>query len=83
VRVDVSATGHGIPSEVLPRIFDPFFTTKPAGSGTGLGLSISHSLVQKRGGEMRVSSEPGSGTTFTLLLPLGERLPESRTVLAS
>jgi signal transduction histidine kinase len=81
VRVDVSDTGHGIPSEVLPRIFDPFFTTKPAGSG--LGLSISHSLVQKRGGEMRVSSEPGSGTTFTLLLPLGERLPESRTVLAS
>jgi len=83
VRVDVSDTGHGIPAEVLPRIFDPFFTTKPAGSGTGLGLSISHSLIQKMGGEMRVSSEPGSGTTFTLLLPLGERVPESRPVLVS
>jgi PAS domain S-box-containing protein len=83
VRVDVSDTGHGIPAEVLPRIFDPFFTTKPAGSGTGLGLSISHSLVQKLGGEMRVSSEPGSGTTFTLLLPVGERFPESRPVLVS
>jgi PAS domain S-box-containing protein len=83
VRVDVSDTGHGIPPEVLPRIFDPFFTTKPAGSGTGLGLSISHSLIQKMGGEMRVRSEPGNGTTFTLLLPLGERVVDPRTVLAS
>ncbi len=84
VRIDVSDTGHGIAPEVLPRIFDPFFTTKPAGAGTGLGLSISHSLIQKMGGEMRVSSEQGAGTTFTLLLPLGERtLVEPRTALAS
>jgi len=73
VRVDVSDTGHGIPPEVLPRIFDPFFTTKPAGSGSGLGLSISHSLIQKMGGEMRVRSEPGNGTTFSVLFPIGVR----------
>jgi two-component system, NtrC family, sensor kinase len=83
VRVDVSDTGHGIAPEVLPRIFDPFFTTKPAGSGTGLGLSISHSLVQKMGGELRVLSEQGQGTTFSLLLPMGERALESQTALAS
>ncbi|WPB77879.1 ATP-binding protein [Archangium violaceum] len=83
VRVDVSDSGHGIPPEVLPRIFDPFFTTKPAGSGTGLGLSISHSLVQKMGGQLRVRSEQGVGTTFTLLLPLGEPAAEPRGVLAS
>jgi PAS domain S-box-containing protein len=72
VRVDISDTGHGIPPEVLPRIFDPFFTTKPAGSGSGLGLSISHSLIQKMGGELRVRSEPGNGTTFTVLFPIRE-----------
>ncbi|HEX8440407.1 ATP-binding protein [Archangium sp.] len=84
VRIDVTDTGHGIPPEVLPRIFDPFFTTKPAGAGTGLGLSISHSLIQKMGGELRVSSEQGRGTTFTLLLPRVERaVLEPRTALAS
>ena len=83
VRVDVSDSGHGILPEVLPRIFDPFFTTKPAGSGTGLGLSISHSLVQKMGGQLRVRSEQGVGTTFTLLLPLGEPAAGTRNVLAS
>ncbi|WP_116119670.1 sensor histidine kinase [Archangium gephyra] len=70
VRIDISDTGHGIPPEVLPRIFEPFFTTKPAGAGTGLGLSISQSIIQKMGGEMRVKSEPGRGTTFSLLLPV-------------
>jgi PAS domain S-box-containing protein len=83
VRVDISDTGHGIAPEVLPRIFDPFFTTRPAGSGTGLGLSISHSLVQKMGGQLHVRSEQGSGTTFSLLLPMGERAAELRPVLVS
>jgi signal transduction histidine kinase len=68
VRIDISDTGHGIPPEALPHIFDPFFTTKPAGVGTGLGLSISHSIIQKMGGEIRVESRVGQGTTFTLLL---------------
>ena len=83
VRIEVSDTGHGIPPEVLPKIFDPFFTTKPAGAGTGLGLSISHSIIQKMGGELRVRSEPGQGTTFCLLLPTGARAAESRSALAS
>ncbi|MGZ3460342.1 MAG: ATP-binding protein, partial [Archangium sp.] len=83
VRVDVTDTGHGIAPEVLPRIFDPFFTTKPAGMGTGLGLSISHSLIRKMGGELTVRSEPGRGTTFSLLLPVGERAAEPSSVLAS
>ncbi|ATB29380.1 sensor histidine kinase [Melittangium boletus] len=83
VRVDVSDTGHGIAPEVLPRIFDPFFTTKPAGAGTGLGLSISHAIVRKMGGELRVSSEPGRGTTFSLLLPLVAHAAEPMTALAS
>jgi PAS domain S-box-containing protein len=69
VRIDISDTGHGIPPEALPHIFDPFFTTKPAGVGTGLGLSISHSIIQKMGGEIRVESRVGQGTTFSLLLP--------------
>ena len=69
VRIDISDTGHGIPPEAMPHIFDPFFTTKPAGMGTGLGLSISHSIIQRMGGEIRVESRVGQGTTFSLLLP--------------
>ncbi len=80
VRIEVSDTGHGIPPEVLPRIFDPFFTTKPVGVGTGLGLSISHSLLVKMGGTLRVRSEQGQGSTFTLLLPTRERNAEQPAV---
>ncbi|MET0402254.1 MAG: ATP-binding protein [Cystobacter sp.] len=83
VRVDVSDTGHGIAPEILPRIFDPFFTTKPVGSGTGLGLSISHALARKMGGELRVHSELGRGTTFSLLLPVPGRLASACSALAS
>ncbi|MBN1207077.1 MAG: response regulator, partial [Myxococcaceae bacterium] len=67
--VAVSDTGTGIPPEVLPRIFEPFFTTKPQGVGTGLGLSICHSYVQNMGGDIRVRSAPGRGTTFEVVLP--------------
>jgi two-component system NtrC family sensor kinase len=72
VRIDISDTGHGIPREALPHIFDPFFTTKPAGVGTGLGLSISYAIIQKMGGELRVESQVGRGTTFSVLLPCHE-----------
>ncbi len=64
-----SDTGAGIPEHVLPNIFDPFFTTKPGAKGTGLGLSVSLGIVQQHGGDMRVESEPGVGTTFTVLFP--------------
>lgn len=67
--VDIADTGPGIPEHVLPNIFDPFFTTREVGQGTGLGLSMSHSIVQAHGGELKVQTRAGEGTTFTLELP--------------
>jgi CheY-like chemotaxis protein len=69
VLVEVVDTGAGIPPELLPRIFDPFFTTKPVGVGTGLGLAIVHTIVTELGGEVRVRSLPGQGSTFEVDLP--------------
>jgi two-component system sensor histidine kinase HydH len=70
VRIIVADTGVGIPKEELPRVFDPYFTTRP--SGTGLGLAIVHKIVEAHDGEVRLESEPGGGTTATLLLPAGQ-----------
>jgi two-component system NtrC family sensor kinase len=69
VFVSVSDTGCGIDPTALGRIFDPFFTTKSVGDGTGLGLSISFGIIEDHGGAIRVDSEPGKGTTFTVELP--------------
>jgi signal transduction histidine kinase len=66
--IEVSDTGPGIPSELLPRLFQPFFTTKGS-TGTGLGLSISRNIVRRLGGEISVRSVPGDGTVFTVSLP--------------
>ena len=71
VYAEVRDTGTGIPPEVLPRIFEPFFTTKDADKGTGLGLSICMDIVKKHKGEIKVKSEPGKGTAFTVCLPFG------------
>jgi signal transduction histidine kinase len=69
-RVDISVTdtGDGIRSEWLPKLFDPFFTTKHG--GTGLGLAIAHRILESHGGTVRVASETGRGTTFTVTLPM-------------
>ena len=69
IEIRVSDTGSGIPAEVLPHVFEPFFTTK-LGRGTGLGLSISCAYMRSHGGDMRVDSVVGRGTTVTLTLPL-------------
>jgi PAS domain S-box-containing protein len=74
VRLTVRDTGSGIPRENLQRMFDPYFTTKPGGSG--LGLAVTYSIVKQHGGHIRVDSEQGSGTTFSVLLPaVGQALP--------
>ncbi|UPJ55935.1 PAS domain-containing sensor histidine kinase [Bradyrhizobium sp. 192] len=75
VAIDVTDTGLGIPSDVLGKIFEPFFTTKPIGKGTGLGLSQVHGFAHQAGGTVKVASELGKGTTFTILLPRGNEAP--------
>jgi len=69
-RLTVRDDGVGIDQSIVDRIFDPYFTTKSATLGTGLGLSIVHSIIQSHHGAIRVVSEVGIGTTFTVLLPL-------------
>ena len=73
VRIDVQDTGVGMTREVLEKIFMPFFTTKRVGKGTGLGLSISYGIVDSLRGYIGVKSTPGSGSTFSIFIPvLGE-----------
>jgi two-component system NtrC family sensor kinase len=70
VRIRISDTGTGIKKEDLETIFDPFFTTKAPDKGTGLGLSISLRIVESLGGEIKVESEVGKGTTFEVYFPV-------------
>ena len=69
ISICVTDSGTGIPKDIVDRIFDPFFTTKPIGQGTGLGLSMIHGFVRQSGGQVRVYSEVGHGTTMCLYLP--------------
>jgi signal transduction histidine kinase len=77
VELSVTDTGEGIPADILPHVFEPFSTTK-RGQGTGLGLSISHAYVRSHGGDIRVDSIPGRGTTVRITLPLRQ---ESRAAV--
>jgi CheY-like chemotaxis protein/anti-sigma regulatory factor (Ser/Thr protein kinase) len=69
VRMRVSDSGRGMTAEVVERAFEPFFTTKANGEGTGLGLATVYGIVAQAGGEVSITSEPGLGTTVTVLLP--------------
>ena len=68
-RLTVRDTGTGIAPDVVSKIFDPFFTTKGVGEGTGMGLAVVYGIVKGFNGDITVESEPGKGSTFTVLLP--------------
>jgi PAS domain S-box-containing protein len=70
IVVRITDTGVAIDGKMLPRIFDPFFETRSGGHGAGLGLSIAYDLVRRVGGDIRVVSSPGAGTSFEIVLPL-------------
>ena len=69
VVLTVRDTGVGMAPEVQANLFQPFFTTRPEGDGTGLGLAVVHGIITSHGGRIRVESQPGQGSTFTVRLP--------------
>jgi PAS domain S-box-containing protein len=73
VVIEISDSGVGISNELMEHIFTPFFSTRPLGIGTGLGLPICRRLVEDIGGELRVTSREGKGSTFTILLPIADQ----------
>lgn len=72
ISLSVTDTGMGMPEDVVGRVFEPFYTTKPLGQGTGLGLSMVYGFIRQSGGQIRIHSQVGHGTTVTLYLPRAE-----------
>ncbi len=70
VEIEFEDNGKGMPEDVIAKIFNPFFTTKPVGQGTGLGMSISYKVIKNHNGEIKVESEVGKGTKFSIKLPI-------------
>mgnify|MGYP001579531364 CR=1 FL=1 len=70
VIISITDTGRGIREEDIGKIFDPFFTTKEQQKGTGLGLSVSLGIIEAYGGDIKVKSKEGEGTTFEVFLPI-------------
>ena len=70
LHLAVTDSGSGIEPQIIDQIFDPFFTTKQVGEGTGLGLAVTYTLVHKMGGTITVTSQPGQGSTFLVILPI-------------
>jgi PAS domain S-box-containing protein len=83
VCLSVSDTGTGMSPAVMTKVFEPFFTTKPIGSGTGLGLSMIYGFARQSGGQVRIHSVVGEGTTVTIYLPRDGQAAESESVPAS
>jgi CheY-like chemotaxis protein/anti-sigma regulatory factor (Ser/Thr protein kinase) len=83
LKLTVSDTGRGIDEAVMKKIFDPYFTTKGPGEGTGMGLAVAHGIVKDHGGDIKVYSKLGEGTTFSVYLPLIKSRPvEQKTATA-
>jgi signal transduction histidine kinase len=70
IEIRVTDNGAGIPQKIKEKIFQPFFTTKPTGQGTGLGLSLSYDIIKAHGGELKVETREGEGSTFIIQLPI-------------
>ena len=83
LRIDFEDNGAGIAAEHIGQVFDPFFTTKDIGEGTGLGLSVSYGIIKDHGGEIRVESDPGRLTRFTVLLPAPSRMASAQARMAA
>ena len=75
IHIEIKDTGIGIRRENINKIFDAFFTTKESVKDVGLGLSVCYGFIQEHGGDIRVSSQLGTGTTFTIILPVMKEDP--------